>query len=173
MGQGQHLLSSPVCSLSSTSNQQTPTQMWVNPSERDKKRVRSLQLQKPPVCHHFSIHPHSSAGKVQRVTGELHTFPGEKQPWCSIRGTNPPQSICTGSWEEEQPLPAPHMIRCSLSIIIKTRQMCVDLVRCPRRKPAPVALFSNLAILMEAGLAQSLPIRMIPSQHHVRALGHL
>lgn len=49
--------------------------------------------------------------------------------------------------------------------------MYVDLVRRPRRKPAPVALFSNLAVLMEAGLAQSPPIKMIPSQHRGASCG--
>lgn len=103
--------------------------------------------------------------------GAAH-IPRGKQPSCSIRataqihcGASATGGGCTGSWEEEQPLPAPHMIRCSLSIIIKTRQMYVDLVRRPRRKPAPVALFSNLAVLMEAGLAQALPNKTIPSRH--------
>lgn len=85
VGQEHHLLSPPVCSLSTTSNQKTRIQMWVNhsiPLERGEKGARSLQPQKPPVCQHkpSSIHPHSRAGNVQRATGELHTFPGGNNP---------------------------------------------------------------------------------------------
>lgn len=86
VGQRHHLPSPPICSLSATSKQQTRTQMWVNPStplERGEKGATSLQPQKPPACHHepFPIHPHSSsAGKVQRATGELHTFLGGNNP---------------------------------------------------------------------------------------------
>lgn len=98
---------------------------------------------------------HRFLGGTALVFHERHKSTPEHLPWRGLRR----------QLEEEQPLPAPHMICCSLSIIIKTRQMCVDLVRRPRRKAAPVALFNNLAVLMEAGLARTLPIKMIPSQH--------
>lgn len=119
-------------------------------------------------CHHepFSIHPLSSAGRFRERWGAAHVPWGE-QPRCSIKAwhKSTPEHLPRAGVQEEPPLPAPHMIRCSLSIIIKTRQMCVDLVRRPRRKAAPVALFSNLAVLMQTGLARTLPIKMIPSQY--------
>lgn len=51
------------------------------------------------------------------------------------------------------PLPARRTIRRTLSIIIKTRQTYVDLVRGPRRKPGTTALFNSPAVLTETGLS--------------------
>lgn len=79
MGQGHHQLT-----LTTTSEQQTRTETWVNhsiPLERAGKGSPSLQPQKPPVCHHqpFSFHPHSSTGTVQSGWGAAQV-PGGNSP---------------------------------------------------------------------------------------------
>lgn len=79
VGQGHHQLT-----LSTTSEQQTRTETWVNhsiPLERAGKGSPSLQPQKPPVCHHqpFSFHPHSSTGTVQSGWGAAQV-PGGNSP---------------------------------------------------------------------------------------------
>lgn len=83
VGQGHHQLT-----LTTTSEQQTRTETWVNhsiPLERAGKGSPSLQPQKPPqkppVCHHqpFSFHPHSSTGTVQSGWGAAQV-PGGNSP---------------------------------------------------------------------------------------------
>lgn len=79
VGQGHHQLT-----LSTTSEQQTRTETWVNhsiPLGRAGKGSPSLQPQKPPVCHHqpFSFHPHSSTGTVQSGWGAAQV-PGGNSP---------------------------------------------------------------------------------------------
>lgn len=89
--------------------------------EGGEKGETSPQPQKPRVGPHepLSIHPHSSAEKVQRATGELQAFTGRNNPHVALALLSPTEVRHKFSkehlrhtqglqrrqrgWEEEQP----------------------------------------------------------------------